>query len=753
MPQQSLRILHLEDSPEDAELQNEFLRAEGFVVHSSRVQTPGDFQSELLTGGYDLILADNAMPGFDGLSALRIARQLAPDIPFIFVSGTIGEEIAIESLKNGATDYVLKDRLNRLVPVIHRALQEAEEHRERQRAETALHLTNIRLQVILDTSPVAILSADGEGRIQSWNKTAENLFGWTAEEVIGRVCPTVLPENMPDYLDMIRQVMQGETILRLVRHRQRKDGSIIDASISAAPQKDSSGQISGVTILLEDITQRRRMEEALRESEEYYRSLIENASDAITVIDANGVVLYESPAVERILGYKPEEFVGQKLADHIHPEDLHVLLSKITEALEHPGQIVAAEARFKHRDGSWRFVEAVGKTYLRPDGALTCVINSRDITERKQAQEKIQRQVAYLSALNEIDRAITSTFDMKLSLGLLLQKVRALLDVDAACVLLLDSQTLSLQYAAGQGFRTREFENKAPLQIGEGYAGRAALARTPMHITNLPARTDNPQLAPHLQSEGFLSYYGVPLIAKGEVKGVMELFDRGDFQPNTEQLDMINSLASLAAIAIHDVSMFNDLQRSNLELRMAYDATIEGWSRALDLRDRETEGHTKRVTEMTLQLARASGLDEIQLIYVRWGSLLHDIGKMGVPDHILLKPDKLTDEEWRIMKQHPQFAYDMLSSIRYLKSAIDIPYCHHEKWDGTGYPRGLKGAQIPLTARLFAVVDIWDALRSDRPYRSAWSKEKALEHIKSLSGSHLEPKVVELFLGLIGKEG
>lgn len=138
-----------------------------------------------------------------------------------------------------------------------------------------------------------------------------------------------------------------------------------------------------------------------------------------------------------------------------------------------------------------------------------------------------------------------------------------------------------------------------------------------------------------------------------------------------------------------------------------------------------------------------------QRIYVRWGSLLHDTGKMGVPDHILLKPGSLTDEEWVIMKKHPQFAYEMLSPIQYLKSATDIPYCHHEKWDGTGYPRGLKGEQIPLTARIFAVVDIWDAIRSDRPYRPAWPKEKALEHIKSLSGSHLDPKVVEAFLEMI----
>ncbi len=185
-----------------------------------------------------------------------------------------------------------------------------------------------------------------------------------------------------------------------------------------------------------------------------------------------------------------------------------------------------------------------------------------------------------------------------------------------------------------------------------------------------------------------------------------------------------------------------------MELALAYDATIEGWSHALDLRDKETEGHTLRVTEMAMELARAMGVGDEELIHIRRGALLHDIGKMGVPDSILLKPDKLSDEEWVVMRKHPRFAYEMLVPIDYLKPAIDIPYCHHEKWDGTGYPRGLKGEQIPLAARLFAIVDVWDALRSDRTYRKGWTEEETLKYIRSLSGTHFDPKVVEMFLDM-----
>ena len=201
-----------------------------------------------------------------------------------------------------------------------------------------------------------------------------------------------------------------------------------------------------------------------------------------------------------------------------------------------------------------------------------------------------------------------------------------------------------------------------------------------------------------------------------------------------------------------NTSLFEGLQRSNVELTLAYDATIEGWSRALDLRDKETEGHTQRVTELTLRLARAMRIAEPELALIRRGALLHDIGKMGVPDSILLKPGPLTDEEWAVMRQHPAHAYNMLAPIGFLRSALSIPHCHHEKWDGTGYPRGLKGEAIPLAARIFAVADVWDALRSDRPYRPGWPPEKVREHIRAESRTHFDPLVVDVFLRLMEEE-
>ena len=376
-----------------------------------------------------------------------------------------------------------------------------------------------------------------------------------------------------------------------------------------------------------------------------------------------------------------------------------------------------------------------------------------ELGARQRAEEQIRLQVERLSALHNIDMAITASFDLRVTLDVLLDQVIAQLAVDAADVLLLNPHTQTLECAARRGFRTTALQHTR-LRLGEGLAGRAALERRT--ISDFRLRTADssseqseiriPQSA--IEAEAFTSYCGVPLIAKGEVKGVLEIFHRAPLDPDPEWLRFLDSLAGQAAIAIDSATLFNDLQRSNMELALAYDTTLEGWARALELRDYETEGHCRSVTELTVRVARAMDISDAELVHVRRGALLHDVGKMGLPDSILLKPGPLTDAEWDVMRQHPVYAYEMLSSIGFLRRALDIPYCHHERWDGSGYPQGLKGEQIPLAARVFAVVDVWDALLSDRPYRDAWPEERVLEHIREQAGKHFDPRVVEVFLGL-----
>ena len=363
---------------------------------------------------------------------------------------------------------------------------------------------------------------------------------------------------------------------------------------------------------------------------------------------------------------------------------------------------------------------------------------------RAQLNTMIQNQLQRLLALRAIDSAISASLDLHLTLNLLLEHVLSELHVDAACVLLAAPYTYTLQFAAGRGFYSTAFQ-QVLLYFGEGLAGRVAVQQSAITISDLS------QLDIYLQSnmaqqERFVFYTGVPLIAKGQVKGVLEVYHRSSFFAPPDWLDFLDALAAQAAIAIDSAQLFTDLQRSNSEITLAYDNTLEGWVKMLDLRDHETEGHTQRVTEMTLDLAQEMGLPDEDLIHIRRGALLHDIGKMAVPDPILLKPGPLTEEEWVIMRQHPQRAFDMLASIPFLRLALDIPYCHHEKWDGTGYPRGLRGEQIPLSARIFSIIDCWDALTNDRPYRVAWSKEKALAYLLEQSGKHFDPEILEIFL-------
>ena len=365
--------------------------------------------------------------------------------------------------------------------------------------------------------------------------------------------------------------------------------------------------------------------------------------------------------------------------------------------------------------------------------------------------EQTHNQIERLAALHDIDLVINSSLDLRVTLNILLDQVVEKLNVDAAAVLLLNPRSQILEYTASRGFHTHIIE-QYHLRMGEGISGQAAMERHLVQALNLNEIEDDLAYTNLMQEEGFASYYSVPLVAKGQIKGVLDLFNRTPLNPDQEWFNFLETLAGQAAIAIDNTSLLEDLHRTNVELSLAYDTTLEGWSKALDLRDKETEGHTQRVVDITLRIAQSMGIDNEELIHIRRGALLHDIGKMGIPDSILLKPGPLNDNEWEVMKRHPVYAYDLLFPITHLRSALDIPYYHHEKWNGAGYPQGLKGEQIPLPARIFTVVDVWDALTSDRPYRKAWTSKKALEYIREQSGNQFDPKIVDVFLSLIKSE-
>jgi putative nucleotidyltransferase with HDIG domain len=369
----------------------------------------------------------------------------------------------------------------------------------------------------------------------------------------------------------------------------------------------------------------------------------------------------------------------------------------------------------------------------------------------EQANLRLDHQLLRLTSLRAIDTAILGSVDHRLSMRVVLEQAQARLAVDIVAAFLYDEVTLTLVPFDSLGSR-----GSLPLpvvRVGEGISGRAAAERRTVGLSPVDPRGFPGPLRAFIERDDVRALYATPLIARGELLGAFVVMFRHPFDPEPDWLTFLEALAGQAAMAIASGQAFESLQQANTDLRLAYDRTIEGWSRALDLRDHETEGHTQRVTELTLALARRAGVREADLVHVRYGALLHDIGKMGIPDAILHKPGPLTPDERAVIETHPDLARQMLAPIAYLRPALAIPCWHHERWDGSGYPEGLRGDEIPLAARLFAVADVWDALRSDRPYRPGWSDERIVEHIRTGAGSQFDPDAVRLFLELLQDRG
>ncbi len=496
---------------------------------------------------------------------------------------------------------------------------------------------------------------------------------------------------------------------------------------------------------------RQRAESALHESEARFSTVFQASPIGLSITHIrDGRLVDVNDEFLTLLGFARDEVIGRttlELKIWINPGEREKMIS----VLMGQGWVKDYETQFRRKSGELRNV-LLSTTLIDLSGERYILNLIRDITESKRTEEKIDRQYQHLASLSAIDTVITSSFDLDLTLSVFLERVLSQLDVDAAMVLLLRPGLNLLEYAAGRGFRGNG-ATRLSLRLGEGYAGRAALERRLVGVPDI-SQADHPALSGDvIREEGFIAFYSIPLIAKGEIKGVLEVMHRTILVPDNDWIEFFTALGRQAAIAIDNAGLFSNLQRSNEDLIIAYDQTIEGWSRALDLRDKETEGHTQRVTELTMRLARRLEIADRDLVHIRRGALLHDIGKMGVPDAILLKPSGLTEEETAVMRKHPVYAYELLHPIEYLHPALDIPHYHHEKWDGSGFPDGLKGEQIPLAARLFAVVDAWDALHSDRPYRAGWSSGKIREHLQTEAGSHFDPRMVKAFLEMMKEEG
>ena len=503
-----LRVLFIEDNPDDIELLLRALKKEGYEPIYRRVDTDHDLRLALLNEEWDIVLCDWAIPGFDAPAALDVVQSSPREVPFVIVSGTVGEETAVAAMRSGAHDFLVKGNLRRLAPIIERELAESRLRRERNKVEGDLRNREVMLATI----------------------------GALAERLV----------RVEEIDEVVRDVLQAV------------------------------GKATG----------------------------------------ADRAFLYRHRLP------RPEGPVLSSLAcEWAGPEGLPRL-----------------------GDPSLR--DMVWSEMGMADGAAAL--------ERGETVQLLARDLT--GPLHRL------TYDLGMRSFILV-----------------------------------------PIRIESGWWGTVGLA----DLSEEREWTD------------------------GESSG-------------------LRTLANTIGAAVERANLMERVQGAHAALLESYDRTLDGWSRALELRDKETEGHSRRVTELTVRIARHMGIEGDELANVRRGALLHDIGKMGIPDAILFKPGPLTDEEWQVMRLHPLFAYDLLASIPFLAGAVQIPYCHHERWDGNGYPRGLRGEEIPLGARIFAVADVWDAMRSDRPYSSAQPAETALATIEGEAGKAFDPAVVQAFQEVMG---
>ena len=611
--------------------------------------------------------------------------------------------------------------------------------------------------------PVFVL--DAKNRVVDVNQAALKMVRMETSQVVGRYLrevfakwPVIVSEL--EYLDVERREIAiqegGDTfyfdinISSIYSNRRQLIGRIIAArDITRYKTLES-----GYRLLSGELEKRvRERTEELRHSVELYRTVVENQTEFIVRWKANGVRTFVNEAYCRYFGLTPEQALSSSFMPLVAEEDRHAIEQKVERLRSGTVDSETETHRVIRPDGGIGWQEWTDLP-IRDENGNVIEFQSvgRDVTEQKLAEATILKQLAFDEMMTRLlARFATCSYsevDSSIEIGL--KEIIEFMDIDYADILILsdDRKSWKITYQSSASHLSPSIHPTQTIPTGELLWSEIKLFQgEAIKINTFDDYPEEAQIDRRFsESEGVKSLLSVPIRGQEQLT-----FGCIDLISYTTQINWTDSDVTHMKIIGDSIANLLERKRAEENLAEAYDTTLEGWAKALELRDKETEGHSRRVTEATVGVARALNLTEEELIHIRRGSILHDIGKMGIPDDILRKKGPLTDEERAVVQKHPRTAYELLKPISYLENALEIPYCHHEKWDGSGYPRGLKGEEIPLAARIFAVVDVWDALISDRPYRNAWPRERVADYLVAESGKHFDPQVMDVFLQMMNK--
>jgi len=836
MKDKSLRVLMIEDSEDDALLEIRELKKGGYKPVYERVETAVAMKKALQEKQWDIILCDYKMPNFYAPSAIAILKEANIDIPLIIVSGTIGEDVAVECMLLGAHDYIMKGNLSRLCPAIARELKDAEVKNKQKDTEEKLRREEQRFRAFVEHSSDIIVLLNLEGIITYINPAVERVLGFKPEERIGaRGLELIHPDDRKSLIDKFNTFVKdiNAPVVRFEMRLLHKDGSwrTVEAVESNLVKNNV---VEAIIVNYRDITERKRMEEILRDKEQRFRTFVENSSDIIAIFNREGIITYENPAVERSLGLKTEERIGGSIFDRIHPDDLKFASGAFNKfTLNTSSQDINSpvrQIRLRHQDGSWRTFETSGSKLLYDNIVEAVIINLRDITDRKRAEDELREseekyrlifeysplgllsfdekgviincndnfvkiigssreKLIGLNMLNLPDKKMVSTIQKALngSTGLYeglyssvtskkitpTRAIFASMTTEDERILggvgiiedITERKQAEEALREGEELYRTIFENTGTSMIlieedmtismsnGEfvrntGYSpdeinGRMKWTEI-IHPDDLERMVEQHRLRRESQGGELPSYEFRYITKKGDLR---DTFLTIKLVPGTKK-----SIASLIDITKRKQAE-EKLQQTLESLRKAVGTTIQVLVSALESRDPYTSGHQSRSADLACVIATEMGLAHDKIEGIRMAGIIHDIGKLSIPVEILSKPTKLTDIEFSLIKEHSRSGYEMLKNVESPWPLAEIVYQHHERMNGSGYPRNLKGDEILMESRILAVADVVEAMASHRPYRPTLGIEAALEEIEKNKGILYDNAVADACLRLFQEKG